>query len=40
MEMKEREGGDIHKEIKNSIFHELLHVAVGLPLLGCFVQCN
>ena len=34
------EGGDIHKEINNSISHKLLHVPVRLPLFGCFVHLN
>jgi hypothetical protein len=42
MNEKEREEskGDIHEEIKNSIFHELFQVLVRLPLLGCFVHPN
>ena len=31
---------DIRNKIQNSILHELLHVLVRLPLLGCFVQHN
>ena len=33
-------GGDIHKEIKDSIPHQLLYVFVGLPLLGCSIHSN
>ena len=39
---QQKEGGnrDVHKEIKNTVFHESFHVLVRLPLLCRFVHVN
>ena len=38
--LMEIKGEGIHKEVKYPICHQLLHIFVRLPLLGCFEHIN
>ena len=36
----EKDGGNVHEKIKDSISRELVHVSIRLPLLGCGVHVD